>query len=241
MSEIIGADAAKLAGLQIDLLAKYRDGSLNLDSLAWWLNLSQASRNAVIQAEHERFLAAKKVPAEKFELFADLGIITVPDGHVHEACLDAFFAKFGKSRCPCDKNITDANFSDPSRVLMPGDELRVQVFHQVVSGRTTSQERMAFLERRKEGNVYVGAQGITFVFEQKRGQLSNGRMWYSSFDQADRLWKDFAGYPMVPRMVDGSDADFHINLSYFGNDWGMGDAFFGFSEVLPDQYNTARS
>ena len=39
MDTIIGADAAKLAGLQIDLLQKIRSGQVTLDHLEWFSKL----------------------------------------------------------------------------------------------------------------------------------------------------------------------------------------------------------
>ena len=45
MSNIIGADAAKLAGLQIDLLQKVRSGQVTLAQLEWFNNLTKEARD----------------------------------------------------------------------------------------------------------------------------------------------------------------------------------------------------
>lgn len=47
MNEIIGADAAKLAGLQIDTLAKVRAGNITLAQWEWFNNLNDAERDQI--------------------------------------------------------------------------------------------------------------------------------------------------------------------------------------------------
>lgn len=45
MSTLIGVDAAKLAGLQIDQLQKFRSGQLTMEQMLWWLNRSKGERD----------------------------------------------------------------------------------------------------------------------------------------------------------------------------------------------------
>lgn len=45
MNTIIGADAAKLAGLQIDLLQKMRQGQITVEQLAWFVGLGKVRRD----------------------------------------------------------------------------------------------------------------------------------------------------------------------------------------------------
>src|SRR5207244_1674639 len=85
----------------------------------------------------------------KFAELADLGIITVPDDYDHATQLDKFMKANRKKFYDVNKNITDANFPNPSRVLKPGDKLRVRVFEQIVGGTTTSDECMKFLVEQK--------------------------------------------------------------------------------------------
>ena len=44
-NETVGADAAKLAGLQVDLLQKFRDGQITLTHVKWFLGLQKGERN----------------------------------------------------------------------------------------------------------------------------------------------------------------------------------------------------
>ncbi len=226
---IIGADADKLSGLQIDLLQKYRSGQLSLEHLERFINLTP-------EARLDRFGDGKKTspkpvpvePAEKFALLVDLGIITVPNDYDHATRLDKFMKKNRKKFCDINDNITDANFPNPTRILKPGDKLRVRAFKQVVGGTTTSEERMTFLATQKA--IHTGAQGASLVFDQKRDQLPKGK-WYASFDEKDRLWADADGYHRVPSVYCDSDGDFEFILGDFELVWYGVDAFLCFCDV----------
>jgi hypothetical protein len=51
MVTTIGADTAKLAGLQIDQLQKVRDGQLTLEQIEWWLHLRTEVRDRYMQPD----------------------------------------------------------------------------------------------------------------------------------------------------------------------------------------------
>ena len=144
---------------------------------------------------------------EKFELFADLGVLTVPNDYVHGKQLDGMnreeFYFFNES-------ITDANFPNPTRILKPGDKFSVQVFKQTVSGITTSEERMQFLTSQKAVNT--GAQGASLVYFQKRDLLPKG-YWYCSFDEKDHLFEDAGGLRRVPCVRARSDGGFRFEAA----------------------------
>ena len=165
----------------------------------------------------------------KFALLVDLGIIVVPENYIHGKCLEMFFKNNHKNLYDYNKNITDANFSHPSRILKPGDKFRVKAFKQIV-GSTTSQERMAFLSKQL-GNIYVGAQGIALVFEQKRDQLPKGK-WYSSFDEKKSLWEDPDGYHRIVSLNAYFDGLFEFSLVYLRGSWVDNFALLGFSEFI---------
>ena len=161
----------------------------------------------------EKF-TAKPEPVEKFTLFIDLGVITVPDDYVHGKQLDSLDqSKFYFF----NKEITDLNFPKPSRILKPGDKLWVRAFKQTVSSSTTSEERMKFLS--KMNAIHTGAQGASLVYQQKRDKLVKG-YWYLSFDEKESLWKDADGYHRVPRVYARSDGDFEFDLGCFEAGWG---------------------
>jgi hypothetical protein len=181
---------------------------------------------------------------EKFALFVDLGIITVPDDYVHENRLKTFNDRNCKMFCHYNDSITDLNFPNPTRVMKPGDKLRVCAFKQVVGERSTSEERMVFLDTQKAD--YVGAQGLSLLLEQKRHLLPKGKRyksynpafvgkWYTSFDQSDRLWKDDDGDHRVPKVICYSDGTYEFNLGKFETRWYNDDFFLCFRSL--DNYS----
>lgn len=229
MSTIIDAETARWAGLQIDLHSKFRSGNLSADQLGWWLNQSKDTREALMVGEKP---ATKPLPSseptEKFALLVDLGIITVPEDYDHATALANFGKKNRKKFHYYNDAITDKNFPNPTRVLKPGDKLRVRAFKQVVGGTTTSEERMAFLATQKA--IHVGAQGVSLVWDQKRDQLPKGK-WYTSFDEKDRLWTDADGRHRVPDVRCFSDGAFEFDLGYFGLVWDGDRAFLCFCDL----------
>ena len=228
MNTIVDADAAKLAGLQIDTLQKVRSGQITLGQWERFNNLSTDDREAWFGDWKKPESTVPAEPTEKFALLVDLGIITVPADYDHATALKTFGNMNRKKFYYYNDKITDENFPNPTRVLKPGDKLRVRAFKQVVGGTTTSEERMAFLATQKA--IHTGAQGASLVFDQKRDQLPKGK-WYASFDEKDRLWADAGGNHWVPHVGCYSDGDFRFNLGYFEDVWYGDSAFLCFCDV----------
>jgi len=159
---------------------------------------------------------------EKFGLLMDLGKVRMSA----DPRLVTFTRRNRARLVFCNGGITDANFSNQSRILKPGDELGVRVFRQVVPGKTTAEERLEFC-RRLEGNVFVGAQGVLPIFQQKRDKLPKG-LRYNSFDNKECLWKDSSGCYGMPSLVALSRGGFNFDISCFENPLDDRDAFFSF-------------
>lgn len=233
MKNIIGIDAAKLAGLEIDLLQKMRKGHITAAHLQWFSALTKGERDALVVVGKPALKAVSPVePIAKFALLAELGIFTVPEDYVHGGRLDSFKLKYQndevKSFYYYNEDITDANFPNPSRILKPGDKLRVRAYKQIVPGTTTSKERMDFLATQNT-TVYPGAQGASLVWEQMRAKMPKG-FWYAAFDEEEHLWKDTHGHRRVPSVFCGSAGDFCFSLGSFELVWYGYDAFFGFCD-----------
>ena len=198
-------------------------GSLDVDSMLDSLGLSKDSAQELIEKINlikpkiEKsaidVLIENSIVDKRFKLFADLGVITVPENYVHGKQLSSLnqseFYFF-------NNDITDKNFPNPTRILKPGDKLWVRAFKQVVPGNTTSEDRMGFLK--KLNAVFTGAQGASLVYQQKKDLLPKG-YWYCSFDEKDHLWKDADGDHRVPYVSAYSDGDFRFRLGYFEFDW----------------------
>ena len=235
---IIDAGATKLVGLQIDTLTKYRAGQLSFEHWERFLNLSPEAREERF-GDWKRPVAEPRVvrtatptePVVKFDLLVDFGVLVVPGDHIPETYLTTFKARHQggekKSFAGYNDDANDANFPNPTWVLQLGQRLWVRAHKQVVSGYTTSQERMAFLATL--GSHHTGAQGLALVFDHKRDQLPKG-FWYASMDEKERLWEDAARHHRVP----GVDADgygrFHWRLGRFEDLWYQGSAFLSFCD-----------
>ncbi len=206
MNTIIGADTAKLAGLQIDMLQKFRSGHLTLAHVEWWQNLPKAERDR---------LSGATTPDPRFTLVTVLDI-TVPADYVHATQLTTFKNEHQKNCYFYNDNITDANFAKVTTPLTPGRKFKVKVWKQSVAGTTTSEERLAFLRSQKA--VFTGAQGASLVFAQCRQMLQKG-YWYASFDEKDSLCQDADGGHGVPHVDANSDGDFAFDLGHFEIDW----------------------
>jgi len=152
------------------------------------------------------------MPMKRFRLFADLGILTVPEEYEHATQLETFQKnhRIHLQGYNCDMN--DVNFSRPSRILKPGDRFSVRAYKQIASGTVTSEECLAFLETLN--SHYVGAQGATLVFEQKRDQLPKG-VHYLFMDERNHLWIDNGGSIRVPKVQVGIHGDFCLYLDFF--------------------------
>ncbi|KKU34665.1 MAG: hypothetical protein UX49_C0038G0005 [Candidatus Wolfebacteria bacterium GW2011_GWC2_46_275] len=203
MTKIIGVDAAKLAGLQIDLLQKLRDQQMTIEHLKWYLGLRKEERDALMEE--------RRPHKEKFTLLADLGIITIPNDYTPTTAW------------------TGMIFPNPSHVLEPGDELLVRAYKQVLPGTRTSKECMAFLEEQEEGNVLLGVQG-TVLAETMRLQLPKGFSYYS-FDWKKYL-PFFEGFHYVPALRAETGGEYRHNLGIFERRWlSDRDALLGFSRL----------
>lgn len=150
---------------------------------------------------------------ERFELMTEFEI-TVPENYVHATRLASLH---GGEFYSLNDNITDDNFARVTTQLVPGGKFKVKVFRQIISGLTTSEERMAFL-RGREAVVFFGAQGASLVYEQAKDKLPKG-YGYVSLDEKDALWADGDGYHRVPYVYRFTDGDWSFSLGYFERDW----------------------
>ncbi len=169
----------------------------------------------------------------EYPLLLDLGVIEVPRDYVHKDCLNNFYQKYcGSGQWEYyDFEIRDRNFPNPTRILKPGDKLHVRAFGGNPA-HPTSEERMVFLRSQKA--IHTGAQGMSLVFDQKRTELING-LWYASFDEIDRLWKDKEGHHLARIGIfynnNPSIKAFEIVLGRFELEWYKADSFLCFNDV----------
>jgi len=205
MDKIIGADAVKLAGLQIDLLQKVRNGQRTFAHLEWF--------NRATKEDLDKFMSQGRVVDARFELINTFDLV-VPKGYNHATRL-ATFAKMHKSEFICyNSDITDKNFGKAMTKLVSGLKFKVDIFQ--IKTRVGSEDCLAFLRSQKA--VLTGAQGASLVYELAKNVLPANR-WFASFDDKDALWKDSVGFHRVPYVYRVSDDGFEFRLGYFGAVW----------------------
>ncbi len=181
MKNIEADSANKLAGLQCDLLGKFRKGSVTLEQLEWFNLLPRELREALSIFDNNTLSnAIAQTFSCKFRTARDLGVITVPSNYRHHTRLSDFFRR-NRSRFKYVKDMFQE--VTPSVVLLPGERFLVTAYGGVL-GSVQPRECLAFLML--TGGVGVGAEGASLVLEQLGSELAYGGS-YLTFDELDRL------------------------------------------------------
>ena len=209
MEKNIGADAAKLAGLQIDTLQKVRNGQITLEHWEWFNKLNRVERDN---------LAGVNVVVSRFSLLSSLQF-TVPKDYNHPTQLASFAKENRKKFYFYNDNITDRNFAKVTNKLVPGKTYEAKIFK--ITKRVTSEDCLAFLKKTQKA-IFVGAQGISVVWQQAKEQFPKGK-WTVSFDEKDAFWQDADGRRRVPFVGRGVGGAWDFDLGRFEGDWDDGD------------------
>ena len=207
MEKNIGADAAKLAGLQIDTLQKVRNGQITLEHWEWFNKLNRVERDN---------LAGVNVVVSRFSLLSSLQF-TVPEGYNHSTQLASFSKENRKKFYSYNDNITDENFAKTTNKLVPGKTYEAKIFG--ITKWVTSEDCLAFLKT--QNAILVGAQGISVVWQQAKENLPKGK-YTLSFDEKNALWQDALGLRRVPYVGRGVGGDWHFVLGRFEGGWDDG-------------------
>jgi len=222
MSKIIGVDAAKLAGLQIDQLQKLRNGEMTVQHMEWFNNLAKEDRDNLLAGIGFERQDTRFSLVSTFEL-------TVPVNYVHATCLASFAKRNRKNFYYYNDAITDKNFSKATNELVPGRKFAAKIFQ--INKRVKSEDCLTFLK--KQNAVLVGAQGASLAYELAKEKLPIGK-WSVSFDEKEALWQDSDGYLRVPFLCRDSDGDWHFHLGHFENAWGDDSCLLCFCDFPPE-------
>ena len=199
----IGADAAKLAGLQIDLLQKLRQGKITLVQIERFICMSAEDRNKFFGVADDRFTLVSIVQ------------IVVPDDYNHETCLADFRKEFGDEFYYFNKDITDEKFGNVTSKLKPGQKLELRIFQ--IEERISSEECLALLK--SQNAILVGAQGLSLACKFAKDQLQEKGKAYLSFDKKESLWRDAGGDRRVPYVCRLLGGDVFFSLDVFERGW----------------------
>jgi hypothetical protein len=212
MTQFIDADAATLAGLQIDQLQKIRQNQITLEHLRWFLGLTKDARDAYVTGKPASMHAPTAALASKFRMLTDLGIVTV-SRYRYELNLDVFRQETASRFSRYHPDITEDNFRSASVCLAPGQKFNVRTFE--VIGEATANQCLAFLK--SQGAVLLGAHGIPLVFCQKLIELPPAHR-YASLDEKTALWKN-RGKVFIPTLTkEAHGLICHFDLCSWGDD-----------------------
>ena len=121
MPKNIGVDAAKLAGLQIDQLQKFRNGEITIEHMEWFNNLTKEDRDNLLAG----IGFVRQAP--RFQLIR-IFELAVPSDYNHATQLASFAERNRKGFCYYNEGVTDANFAKVTNRLTPGRKFQVKVF-----------------------------------------------------------------------------------------------------------------
>lgn len=194
-------DLQSLVDFQKEVLANY---GVTLEHVGCLLLMTKEERDALVVERKERdALATREVVAGtahstqvvaphtlsgKFDMLADLGVITVPENHTNKAEFFMIHETGGevhRSHTAYVDSIPAGAFLNPNRILKAGDKLHARVFQKIDTTVTTTEELFELFT--KEKAVYIGLQGATLVLEQKRKLLPIGFACVS-FEKEINLW-----------------------------------------------------
>ncbi len=157
----VGAEAAKLAGLQIDLLQKMRDGQRTIEHFEWFLGLRKDECDKFV-------IKANSIIDNCFKLVNTFPL-TVPEDYDHATCLDSF-RKLKNDQVAHMFDFyrhSDAEFSDVTTKLVPGLRFKVKVFQ--VKELVSCEECLVLLESEKA--VLTGVQGLVLAYQLAKDQF----------------------------------------------------------------------
>lgn len=164
---------------------------------------------------------------ENFEVFSSTEAIVVPNTYNHTTQLNSFAGEHSVEFQFFGNHPTNEHYSNPSRILKPGDRLFVRAFRRRnfiegggdrLNSVITSEDCLTF--HKTQQAVYTGAQGLSLVWTQLREILPKGYRYFS-FDEKERLWNNTSGFlldqeEMVPFFNRGQDSPMFSLGTEFG-------------------------
>ncbi len=135
-------------------------------------------------------------PMLGFEWLGTIGYLFVPEDYQHESCLGEFqWRRRARGLDLYNKLVTDERCARVSKALRPGDRLYVSFFRNTSKTAFGIDEGLEFLWR--QGAVFLGAQGLALLSEQKGGRFPTGYDCVS-LDRIIRLPLDDTGHWRIP-------------------------------------------
>lgn len=215
----IDADAAKLAGLQIDQLQKLRQGHRTLADIKWFNDLKREDLSD-LQSGRKRIMVppTPPEPTGSLEWVHSLGMLTVPMNYVAEKRLEAFRPTYEKNAAlfhhwPHD--LTDKKHARASIKIKAGQVFNVDAY--MWFGPDTDLSVCLGIIASMRGTFLLGSYGASLVLEHMHSVLIKDRP-YVSLDEERSLafcegtfWG--GGAPYI--IVDGYDGKWKFGFYPF--------------------------
>jgi hypothetical protein len=136
--------------------------------------------------------------------------LVVPKNYDHFTRLSTFRKTYHRDFFLYNDALTDENFARVTVPLLPDQKLTVKLFG--IDDLVGTAQCMSLLK--EENALFVGAQGVSLVYELAKKELPYGR-WAVSFDEKDALWKDAGGEYRMAGIGHISEG-YGFDLGYYG-------------------------
>src|SRR3989344_960526 len=188
---------------------------LTREELEYWERNHAGFKEAITRGFALENISTPKPTPEPpaFRLLKEVELVIPPD-YRHEGFLGRLRAEPDPKRYHFNENMTDDNYSRPSRIIQPGDHFLVKFVS--ILRKVTSEQCLA-VYREHQGHL-TGAQGAGVLYKYLRNELPVYK-WSLSFDEENRLWKNAGGCRGVPRVYRFSDDDVVLSLGSFECPW----------------------
>lgn len=214
------SDKANLSNAELELIQRiqmhFPRGVLSAEVLKQWNGCPAEIITAAVAKVFGASLEAHKVDL-RFALLTTFQF-TVPKDYNHPTQLASFAKENRKKFYFYNDNITDRNFAKVTNKLVPGKTYEAKIFK--ITKRVTSEDCLAFLKKTQKA-IFVGAQGISVVWQQAKEQFP--KEWTVSFDEKDAFWRGADGRYGVPGVFRRVGGAWDFDLGRFEGDWDDGD------------------
>lgn len=166
-----------------------------------------------MKTEEGSMFAKKEKLNDCFRLVDSFDIV-VPKGYDHSIRLDTFRQEHEEEFYFYNQAITDKNFARATVKLVLGQKLKVKVFQS--TKRVIADDCLRFL--RGEKSLFVGAQGMSLIYEQGKDRLLKDRYAYISFDEKDALHDSDSNLPVLYININETPS-FAFDLWHFNGAW----------------------
>lgn len=201
MGKIIGVDAAKLAGLQIDMLQKMRDGQMTIEQMEWFLGQKKEEREWLLKNNGE-----SKNP--HFRIIRGFSFCVPTDFNSSVFVRDFLLKKDSECELVAFSRSFLEEDSSTVSALIPGHEVEVTAYK--LSRKVSPEDCAAFIIAKK--GLFVGILGILLFLEVSKTEVPRGLAIFS-LERMDTYMTSYIPVLFVYR----DKFNYHLSISQFNH------------------------